>query len=462
MTTSSGPATAPSCDYLAVLDAAEPVLRFPLVRRWMDGEPLPFFKALRERRPVLVTPVCTLVAGFDAVMDVLRQPRIYTTALYRPKMGDGIFFMCHDDDALHTREKSLMQAVLSRDDLPAVRALVGRLARTALDGAAGRRMDAIAGYTRMVPARLVQEYFGLTGREPEELMEWSYWNQVDTFHNLPFDLLTDEQRARIVRRHDETGEALGKYVGELVVARLAAVELQMATSPLVALHRWLTRRPDGETAAPALSDDIVARLLRSHFPGTFHFDIRRLGVNVGGLLIGTIETTSPAVAAVINFLLERPALREQAIACARLPDPGDFDAMVWEALRFVPISPYLFRETAAAATLAPGTPHATPVPPGTLVLALTQSAMFDPRAGERPDEYLPGRNWYNSFHFGYGSHECLGRYIGMVMIPEMVRQIVLRPGLAAEGPMDYGDGPFPRSWPLRWEGDPVEGNQPGP
>jgi cytochrome P450 len=445
--------TAPAGDYLAVLDATAPAEQFPLVRRWMDHEPLPFFKALRERRPVLVTPACTLVAGFDAVVDLLRQPRIFTTALYRPKMGDGIFFMCHDDDALHTREKSLMQAVLSRDDLPAVRALVAQLARTALDDAVDSRIDGIADYARRVPARLVQEYFGLKGRDVCELMEWSYWNQVDTFHNQPFDLLPDERRRVIEQQHDETGKALGRYVEELVVARLAERELEMAATPLLLLRRWLRdlARSLSGAAAPALADDIVSRLLRSHFPRTVNFDIKRLGINVGGLLIGAIETTSPAVAAVMQFLLQRPDLRDQAIASARLPEPAAFDAMVWEALRFVPISPYLFRQASVPATIAQGTPHATTVPAGAIVLALTQSAMFDPVAFERPDEFIRTRNWYHTFHFGFGPHECLGRYIGMVLIPEMVRQIFLRPGLAAEGPMDFGDGPFPQHWPLRWD-----------
>jgi cytochrome P450 len=232
---------------------------------------------LRERRPVLVTPDCTLVAGFHAVVDLLRQPRIFTTALYRPKMGDGVYLMCHDDDALHTREKSLMQAVLSRDDLPAVRALVGELARAALDNAVNRRIDAIADYTRRVPARLVQEYFGLKGRD----------------------------------------------------------------------------------------------------------------------------------------------------------------------------------EAAVAATIAQGTPHATVVPPGPNVLALTQSAMFDPAAFDRPDEFIRTRNGYHTFHFGFGPHERLGRYVGMVLIPEMVRQIFLPPGLAAEGPMDYGDGPFPQHWTMHWSDAPT-------
>jgi cytochrome P450 len=447
----------PAGDYLAVLDATAPAQQFARVRRWMDEEPLPFFKVLRERRPVLVTPDCTLVAGFHAVVDLLRQPRIFTTALYRPKMGDGVYLMCHDDDALHTREKSLMQAVLSRDDLPAVRALVGELACAALDNAVNRRIDAIADYTRRVPARLVQEYFGLKGRDARELMEWSYWNQVDTFHNQPFDLLPEEKRRYIVQRHEETAKELGRFVEELVALRLAEVELEMAAGPVLMLRRWLAGLARSFTGAstPALTDDIVTRLLRSHVPRTFDFDLKRLGVNVGGLLIGAIETTSPAVAAVIAYLLAHEDLRDQAVACARLPDPAAFDALVWEALRFVPISPYVFRQAAVAATIAQGTPHATVVPPGTNVLALTQSAMFDPTAFDRPDEFIRTRNWYHTFHFGFGPHECLGRYVGMVLIPEMVRQIFLRPGLAAEGPMDYGDGPFPQHWPMHWSDAPA-------
>lgn len=443
-------ATAPTCDYLALLDASAPADRYALVRQWMDREPLPFFRTLRERRPVLVTPVCTLVAAFDEVVDVLRQPRIFTTALYLPKMGEGIFLMCHDDDALHTREKSLMQSVLSRDDLPAVRAMVGKLAQAALDAAPGGRIDAIADYTRMVPARLVQDYFGLRGRDAHQLMQWSYWNQVDTFHNQPVDLLSDERRAQITAMHDQTGKELERYVGELVALRWAQIELQRSTAPLQMLRRWLARALH-KPAAAALDDDIVARLLRSHWPHAMDFDIKRLGVNIGGLLIGAIETTAPAVAAVIDFLLRRPELLGPAVDAARRPDPAAFDGIVWEALRFVPISPYLFRKTAVAATLARGTPHETRIAAGTIVLALTQSAMFDARAFDRPDEFLPSRNWYHSFTFGFGPHECLGRYVGMVLIPEMVRQILLRPGLRAQSAMDYGGGPFPQHWTLCWD-----------
>ena len=103
--------------YLEQFDAAAPADRFPLVRRWMSSEPLPFFKELREERPILVTPLCTLLTRFDDVTEVLNMPLVFTVALYIPKMGNGLYLMAHDDDALHTREKSLMRGMLNRDDL---------------------------------------------------------------------------------------------------------------------------------------------------------------------------------------------------------------------------------------------------------------------------------------------------------------------------------------------------------
>src|ERR1700726_1911432 len=155
--------------YLERYDATPDEEKWRLVRGWIDQEPLPFFKELREARPVLVTPVCTLLARYDDIIEALNMPRIFTVALYLPKMQNGIYLMAHDDDALHTREKSLMQGMLNRDDLPQVRTMVGKMSKALLDAANGH-MDAINGYCRMVPATLVQEYFGLTGVDKKDLI----------------------------------------------------------------------------------------------------------------------------------------------------------------------------------------------------------------------------------------------------------------------------------------------------
>jgi len=438
-------------NYLEQYDAASPADKFPLVRRWMDTEPLPFFKTMLERRPILVTPACTLVARFDDVVEVLGMPKIFTAALYLPKMSNGLYLMAHDDDALHTREKSIMQGMLNRDDLPQVRSMVASIATTLLDSANGR-MDAVNDYCRMVPATLVQDYFGLTGVDRKDLIEWSYWNQADTFYNQPFDLMSDAKRKEITDRHNETGEKLARYITELIVRRVVAVKAEQAEHAL--MFPWYQLRKLVRTLRGVkdekLADTIVTRMVRTAYPGAVDFDIKRLGINAGGLLIGAIETTSQAVAQVLQYLLERPEWLAKAQASARLTDPAGFDGIVWEALRFVPISPYIFRKTAGTYTIAKGTEYATTVTDGTLVLALTQAAMFDPKAFENPDQFIPGRNWYHYFHFGFGSHECLGRYVGMVMIPEMVRQVLLRKAVQAHGSIDYEGGHLPQHYALSW------------
>jgi cytochrome P450 len=434
-------------NYLKQYDAAADADKYPLVRRWMMEEPLPFFKELRAKRPILVTPECTLLALFDDVTDVLNMPKIFTVELYVPKMAD--YLMAHDDDALHTREKSIMQGLLNRDDLPHIRTMVANIAKDILDRANGQ-IEIVNEYCRMAPATLVQDYFGLTGADRKDLIEWSYWNQYNTFHNQPFDLLPSELSKTVSQNQKDVSGKLGKYIAGLILRRLPVIKAeQLVTALLTPWH--LVKGLLGMKSERKVSDDIVARMLRTSFPFAVDFDIKRLGVNAGGLLIGAIETTSQAVSQVIQFLLERPELLRQAVEAAQLDDPKNFDAIVWEALRFVPIAPYMFRKAASEYTVAKGTTHATTISAGTIVLTLTQSAMFDTKAFESPDEFIADRNWYHNFNFGFGSHECLGKYVGMVLIPEMVRQVLLKPSIKAEGSIDYKSGPFPEHYELRWD-----------
>jgi cytochrome P450 len=431
-------------NYLYEFDRASEADRFSLARKWIDTEALPFFKELREKRPVLETPRCTLVARYSDVTDILSQPKVFTTALYVPKQSNGRYLMSHDDDPLHSREKAIMQGLLNRDDLPEVRFLVATLCNEILDGARDHRLEAAYGYCRAVPAGIVQNYFGLIGVSREKLVEWSYWAQYDTFHNQPFDLRTDADRSRIRDRHDKSDAELAKYITELVAHRLFLAKIGAPLDWLVRLFRRMVGSP------AALTDDIVARMLRTGFPGEVDFDLERLGVNASGLLIGAVETTARAVAQVIQYLMDRPEWLARAKEAAQLPDPSRFDGIVWEALRFVSPFPYTFRECATDCTIGRGTSYATPVRAGTYVLCLTQSGMFDAGVFDNPEEFVPTRNWYHYFHFGFGSHECLGKYIGMVMIPEMIRQLFLRTNLKADGRIDYRGGPFPERYELSW------------
>lgn len=444
----------PARDYLAEFDAAAAEDKHPLVREWMHAEPLPFFAQLRRSRPVLVTPECTLVTLFDDVRDVLQMPKIFTVDLYKPKMGvtatEVGYLMAHDDDALHYREKSIMKAMLNRDDMPRVRALVSSTCKEILAAANGR-IELINGYCRAVPATLVQEYFGLDGIDKAHLIKWSYWNQYDAFHNQPFDPISPQKAQEIAAKRVEVAKELAEYMAMLLARKLVVVKAQQAKNFI--LIGWyavkaLVARLFGKKREPA-KDDIVSRMLASSFAKEVDFSLIRLGTNAGGLLIGAIETTSQAVSQVVEFFLDHPELMTEAQRAARLDDPSAFDAMVWEALRFVPISPYLFRQASQDCTIAKGTGRETTIGAGSYVLAVTQSAMFDSYAFRDPDAFNPSRNWYHHFNFGFGSHECLGKHVGMVMIPEMVRHVLLR-DVSADGRIDFKNGPLPEAWELHW------------
>jgi cytochrome P450 len=180
--------------------------------------------------------------------------------------------------------------------------------------------------------------------------------------------------------------------------------------------------------------------------------MQRLARNVGGLLIGAVETTSHATINALEWLLGNKDLLAAAVRAAKL-GPGEFDGYVFEALRFHPAFPYFARVCESAVTLAAGTDHAQGIGPGTTVLAVTHSAMFDATAFSDPESFDPNRSHGNAFHFGRGLHECLGRHIGRQMIPEIVRQVLLLPEIEATGPVDHQGGPVPEAYPLRWNAE---------
>lgn len=405
--------------YLERFDATPAAERWPLVKRWMEEEPLPFFAELRAHRPVLATPAATLAARFADCREILLRPEAFSVALYRPKQG--AYWMAQDDTPEHWREKSIMRAVLDREQIPAIRDFVGREAANRL-AAAGGRIDAVGGLSRAVPIALVQEWFGFADSDPAELFDWSYWNQYDAFHNQPFD---------------------GRPDADAIVARREAANAR-TRDYLVAL----VKRRAEELKAGRKNDDVVTRLLRLALSGAVAFDVPRVVLNVGGLLIGAVETTSQAVIHILAELLERPAVLAEAKAAAG--EPAAFDGFAFEALRFRPISPYMFRFCERETRLAAGTDHETRVRPGTIVLPLVQAAMFDAAAVAEPERFDPARPADTAFHLGLGLHECLGRAIAQVMIPEIARQCLLLPGLEAEGPIDYRGGPFPEEYRLRW------------
>ena len=408
--------------YAAQIDAAAPADKWPLARRFMLEEKQPFFEEMRKSRPLLELPELTMAFRFADCALVLRRHDDFGVDLYRPKQGD--YFMAQDDTTDHWRDKSIMKSILDFEQIPDIRAFVAETSARIL--AAGRgSIDLPAKLTRAVPAAMVQRFFGLNGTSPDKLIEWSYWNQQDAFHNQPFDAVAVPDPAHIVKMRERSNIRLALFIGRLMLGRALKVKVGMG------------------------GDDSISRLLRLSFSGGVKFPLKKVLFNAGGLLIGAVETTSHVVNNAIAELLDRPAELAQAQAAALDGKPEDIDGYALEALRFRPAFPYFFRTCHRPSQLAGGTAFARVVEPGTTVLAVTHSAMLDEASFPDPATFDAGRSQADNFVFGQGMHECLGRAIAKPMVAEMVRQILRLPGLRAGGPLVMRGG-VPESFPIKW------------
>ena len=170
-------------------------------------------------------------------------------------------------------------------------------------------MDVVQQLTRVVPTRLVEDYFGAPADDEQELADGA----TVMFQFLFTDLNNDPE------------------VGSK--AREAAAKTRA----------WLDRTITARKPAPAAADDILGRCLAmqaASLPGMDDLGIRN---NLIGLIVGAIPTTSKCCAQALDQLLQRP----EALAGAQAAAAADNDALlasyVFEALRFDPNNSGVFR-----------------------------------------------------------------------------------------------------------------------
>lgn len=408
--------------FLSEYDAvSDPQAQMGVLIKWLRMDWRTMYSELRADRPILRAPLFTMVTRSTDVLDVLAQPSLFSVRANQRTMDPAVgpFMLARDETELNWEEKGLMQAVLRWEDVPKVRSLAGEVADAALD-AAGCSIDVIPAIARAVPLKIVQEIFGFRASD-EDLLRWSFASQHGMFRNLPFS-------EEVLARCHAAGEEMRGWLWPFLAAKWAA--------------------------APLPGEDAVERLINlSRLPDA-GMPPERVLTNVCGLLVGAIETTSQAIVQATQQLLAHPVRLAAALAADASGDEAQFDAHVFEALRFNPITTIQFRFAEADRTLAEGTDYATPIPAGTVLAVCTGSAMFDPDLMPDPDRFDVTRPAMSYLHFGLGHHECLGRHVGKVAIPEAVRRILRQPDIRAAdgeaGAIDFAGGPFPEHWHVEW------------
>jgi cytochrome P450 len=387
---------------------------------WLARRQPGLFTFLQNHVPVLKVPFVpfAVVSRGGLVVEALTRDLDFTIEeINSAHMASqkGAFFLGWDrNNPQFGRERDFARACVRADDLPVVRAIMREEADKVV--AANRRfgkLDVADTLCRPVYARLIDRYFGIAGPNDRVMLAWIRILFYDLFLNL----------------------TRNKAVHERAVA--AGVERADWIRHVI-LDRTRVLAAGGE-----LPDNVLNRMIRlSRQPGYEWVSEDVINRNIGGIISGVVETSNKAVVYTLSVLFDRPDMLKRAVEVA-VAREGDMaitmakDPMygfVAECLRFMPVQPGVFRFTERRQTLTGGGTTPYTIKPRTKLLCLTAAAMRDPADFPNPGEFDPTRaaagapykNW------GFALHECFGRYINTVLIPDLVAAVLRLPNLARD------------------------------
>jgi cytochrome P450 len=345
-----------------------------------------------------------VVYGYDAVDQVLRDPRLRVTDArrldqYRPEWRDHpslytlVTSMFFTNGAEHARVRRRFGEAFTARRVASLAGPVAQLTGDLLDrlaraGQGGTPVDFMAEFAFALPSTVIGELLGV----PEEDQAWF------------------RPRVLSIGKVLELG---GSTEANLAVADAAAIELTDYFAALVARRE---REP---------RDDLISALVHAPADGTGRLDGPPLLANLVTVFNAGFVTTTHLLANGLTLLLDHP---DQLAALRR--DPGLIDRYVDEILRFEPPTHFVVRYAAAEVEVA-----GVVVPAGASVLVLLGAANRDPGRFPDPDVFRPTRDDGASLTFGAGPHFCLGapltRLEGQVALPMLLDRF---PGVALAEP----------------------------
>jgi len=322
---------------------------------------------------------------------------------------NGPFILGLDRGATLVRERAALYRALARVDLGRKSTLRTQIESEAKRrvAAAGEEIDAVGGYARLIAAMTAQTLFGIRGMDQTLFMDVARALFGHIFLNLGND---EKIRARALR----AAPYLRKWLLDEIEKRRTSGERHPDMMDALIHDAQIPNSDEG--------NDLVRRTL-------------------GGMLVGSIDTTATCVAKIVTILGRDKTL---AAGLAGSLEESEFPRLhgwCWEALRRWPHNPLVLRSAAADTQLA-----GVDIRANDQVWVITQAAMLDTSVFPAPQVLNPTRPTGPYLHFGGGLHPCAGRDVNAFQIPILVRELVRR-GIKSVGTIDWA-GPFPDRLPV--------------
>lgn len=391
-----------------------------LLQEWVVQRSHELFTELRAGKPIFVTPGPVIVSLYKDVMEVVQLDDVFGVEPYGHAMmqvnGGPNFILGMDSSPELQHDQSVLRLAIRRNDMGIIRICVADATLTALQAALpARRLDLTANFARLIPAQLVDCYFGVPGPDVSTLLKWTRAMFQAIFLNFGQD-------PQVAATGEQAGVEFRQYVDELIAAR----------------HK--------QQATGALSPDTVLdRLIEMQAAPEASFTDEEIRNNLIGCITGVIDNTNTAVIGALDVLLSNPEHLAGAVAAAQADDKNLLRQYILEALRFRPPAPLLVRFSLQEHVLARHTERETTIPANKVVFASNSSAMMDETMLDAPHEWKLDRPEHEHLHFGWGLHQCMGKYIAETQLVEIMKGVLslknLRRASGSDGEVKF-DGPF--------------------
>jgi cytochrome P450 len=357
-----------------------------------------------------------VISRNDDVKEVLNRDEDFEV-VYGPRMrkitGGENFFLGMQNIPQYTQDTSNMRIAMRRDDVPNIIVPMAAKQADEIVAACGGKLDLPQVLTLQVPAQMVASYFGTPGPTRQEMIDWT----TLMFWYLFIDLQADPDT---IAKAEEAARNCCAYLDKAIAER---------------------------KSDPTADDNVLNRCLemqKAEIPGMDDLGIRN---NMIGMLIGAIPTISKSATQIMDQFFDRPEALAVAQNAARSDQDDVLSGCVFEAFRFNPINPVIYRRAVRDAVVARGTLRARKIPKGSMVFAANFSAMFDPLKIEAPNSFRTDRPWEDYMLWGYAMHTCSGAYINQAVIPRLLKPLLkqnnLRRAAGPAGRIDSAGTPFP-------------------
>jgi cytochrome P450 len=348
-------------------------------------DPYPYYSALRQKSVVYQGEGGIFyVSGHAAVLEVLQQPKIFSSELANAAGRPPVEGAEDEIAAIFADGYPIVSTMLTLDPPQQIRyrKSVGKAFST-------RRIASLEGRIRQIAVELLDAW--------PESGHVDFKNQIA----VPFPVRVIAQMLSVPREREPDVKRWSDDSVASIGVKLSRERAVEAARGVVEMQRFIASLLEERQRAPR--NDFLSELVTADFDDvngeTRKLDIPEMISIVRQIMVAGNEATSKGITEIMKLLIENPD------EWARIrSDPARIPAVVDEGLRLASPNQGLFRVCTKDSEVA-----GTHIAKGQILWVMFGSANRDEQVFSDPARFDPDRtNLSDSFAFGRGAHFCIG------------------------------------------------------